>query len=126
MYKKFNVKINGKQFMVEVEQIDEPKKKPINKPSFKLENLINKAEASKSEGAKNDDPNKIFSSLPGNIVKILKKEGDKLSINAPVLVMEAMKMENEITSPANGKLKKIYVSIGQKVDKDELLFEIES
>ena len=123
--KKFKVKINNNEYLVEVEQLDEPKKRQIQKPSFKLENLLQKAEASKSDGVKRDDPNKIFSSLPGNIVKILKKEGEKVSINAPILVMEAMKMENEIVVPFDGKLKKIYVSVGQKVDKDELLFELE-
>jgi len=123
--KKFKVKINNNEYLVEVEQLDEPKKRQIQKPSFKLENLLQKAEASKNDGVKRDDPNKVFSSLPGNIVKILKKEGEKVTINAPILVMEAMKMENEIVAPFDGKLKKIYVAIGQKVDKDELLFEME-
>jgi len=120
--KKFKVKINNNEYLVEVEPIDEPapKKRKINISAFNFEDS-----AEKAGDGKKDDPNMVYASLPGNIIKILRKEGDQLTKNNPVLIMEAMKMENEILTPKDGKIKKIYVAPGQKVNKDDLLFEIE-
>jgi len=48
-----------------------------------------------------------------------------VSLKDPVLVLEAMKMENEILPTTEGRIKKIYVKEGQKVSKGDLLFEID-
>lgn len=67
----------------------------------------------------------VVAQLPGTIVRLLKSEGDVVDANEPVLILEAMKMENEITAPVKGKIKRIHVKEGQKVAKGDLLFEIE-
>jgi biotin carboxyl carrier protein len=59
--------------------------------------------------------------MPGNIIKILHKQGDTIKENEPIIVLEAMKMENEIISPIKGKVEKLLVSEGDKVQKDQLL-----
>ena len=52
-------------------------------------------------------------------------EGDEISPGTPMLILEAMKMRNEILSPLQGIIKKIYVSEGDMVPKGHLLLEFE-
>ena len=59
--------------------------------------------------------------MSGTIVRILKKEGDAVSKGEPVLILEAMKMENEIVSPYDGVISKIAVKEGDKVQAGEVL-----
>ncbi len=66
---------------------------------------------------------KIKSQMPGKIVKILVQLGSQVVKDQPLVVMEAMKMENEIRSPANGQIKKIAVTELQAVETGtELIF----
>ena len=59
---------------------------------------------------------KIKSQMPGKIVRILVKSGDEVKKGQALLVMEAMKMENEIKSPQDGVLKEVKVVEGQAVE----------
>ena len=122
--KKYKVKINDKEFIVEIEPIIEKKQKI--RPTANIDiNEISEPKAGGAAPKQNNDPRKIFANLPGNILKILKNKGDSVNANDGVLILEAMKMENEIVSPIDGKIKSIYVEVGQKVNKDDLLFELE-
>ena len=67
----------------------------------------------------------VTSSMPGTIVDILVKEGDSISAGDSVLVVEAMKMENEVPAPISGTVKVIHVTKGDRVNPDEALIEIE-
>ena len=67
----------------------------------------------------------VTTSMPGNIVEVMVKEGDHVEVGQPVLVTEAMKMETEIQSPVAGTVKEIYVQKGDAVSPDETLIEIE-
>lgn len=71
------------------------------------------------------DVRKVDSIIPGNIQRITVKEGDEVSPGTPMLILEAMKMRNEILSPLQGIIKKIYVSEGDMVPKDHLMIEFE-
>jgi len=63
--------------------------------------------------------------MVGKILKLEKNLGDRVDEDEVVLVMEAMKMEIPIVAPASGVLKEIKVSVGQAVETDQLLAEIE-
>ena len=65
------------------------------------------------------------SPLPGTVLKIVAKEGDNVSVDQDVIILEAMKMESEITSDYAGKIKKIFVNNGDSVQEGQDLFEIE-
>ena len=67
----------------------------------------------------------VTSSMPGIIVAIMVKEGDKIKAGDPVLVVEAMKMENEVPAPIGGTVKSVNVDKGDSVNPDEALVEIE-
>ena len=70
--------------------------------------------------------NNIIAPMPGKIVDIFLNEGDLVNAGEPILTLEAMKMQNEISADCNGVIQKIRVSPGQSVMKDELLIEIQS
>ena len=70
--------------------------------------------------------NNIIAPMPGKIVDIFLNEGDLVNSGEPILTLEAMKMQNEITAECNGVIQKIRVVPGQSVMKDELLIEIQS
>jgi len=63
--------------------------------------------------------------MPGKIVKLLARVGDSVEIDQPVLVLEAMKMENEIKSPIVGSVTAIEVAEGDAVEAGQMLLVIE-
>ena len=63
--------------------------------------------------------------MPGKVIRVLVKDGDSVQANQGILVMEAMKMQNEIKSPKNGTVKKIGVTAGSAVNSGDLLAEVE-
>jgi len=67
----------------------------------------------------------IKAPMPGLILSVKKKEGDNIEMGESLIILEAMKMENEINAPASGKIKKIFVEIGSSVEKDEIILSIE-
>ncbi|BAN69264.1 sodium-extruding oxaloacetate decarboxylase subunit alpha [endosymbiont of unidentified scaly snail isolate Monju] len=66
----------------------------------------------------------VTTSMPGNIVDVLVKEGDEVVAGQPLLVAEAMKMETEIQAPVSGVVEAVYVSKGDAVNPDETLIAI--
>ena len=82
----------------------------------------------KSKGSKRPKvagPGDVTTSMPGTIVEVLVKEGDKVNAGDPVLVTEAMKMETEVQAPITGTVKAVHISKGDTVNPDETLIEIE-
>lgn len=71
------------------------------------------------------DPNKIYAYIPGIIAKINVHEGQKLTRGQSILVLEAMKMKNEVTCPIAGRVKSIHIKESQMVVKGQLLIELE-
>lgn len=63
--------------------------------------------------------------MPGKIVSVGVKEGDEVEAGAVLVILEAMKMQNEITAPAAGTVKKVHVSPGQNVESKDVLIELE-
>jgi pyruvate carboxylase len=74
--------------------------------------------------ADKDNEKEIGSSIPGTIVKILVKEGEEVVENQKIAVIEAMKMETNITVAISGTINKIYVEEGQMVKAGELLIDL--
>ena len=86
--------------------------------SFKRKQLLTSQQpSSKTEN--------IVAPLPGKILEIMAEEGVSVLEGDAVLILEAMKMQNEITSHVSGKVKKIFVKCGDTVMKDDPLMEIE-
>lgn len=67
----------------------------------------------------------IKAPMPGKIIDVPAKEGTAVSRGEAVIILEAMKMQNEIQSPVAGTVKKVYVKADMNVMKDDILVEIE-
>lgn len=68
--------------------------------------------------------NAVTAPLPGTITKVLVKVGDAVKVGDPVLMMEAMKMENSITAESAGTVKAILVETGKQVQTGQALIEL--
>ncbi|MFO7723731.1 MAG: biotin/lipoyl-containing protein [Bacteroidales bacterium] len=104
---RYHILINGNSYQFSIET-------PF---SFKRKKFLSKL----TKGSKHT---RIPSPMPGKIVEILVNEGDKVTAGDPVLILEAMKMQNEIQASIPGIISSISVKQGQTVMKDEILFEI--
>lgn len=62
--------------------------------------------------------------IPGLITRVLKRAGEKVKRDEPVLHLDAMKLENEIAAPHDGVMKSIEVRPGQSVEKGQILFVV--
>jgi len=70
-------------------------------------------------------PKKLTAPMPGKIVRVLVSQGDEVEAGAGVLVVEAMKMQNEIKSPKKGRIQKILVGEGAAVNGGDVLAIVE-
>jgi glutaconyl-CoA/methylmalonyl-CoA decarboxylase subunit gamma len=106
---KYNVTINNQKYEVEVEKgkatIVDTTTSPA--PSAQV--------SAKMEAPLNVEGEKILAPMPGSVVKIVAKVGQSVKKGDIILVLEAMKMENEIGSPVDGKVKAINVTKCQNV-----------
>ncbi|HEY4784467.1 MAG TPA: acetyl-CoA carboxylase biotin carboxyl carrier protein subunit [Bacteroidales bacterium] len=71
------------------------------------------------------DEKKFLSVLPGTILKVDIKKGDKIKNGQVVMMFEAMKMINTVKASLSGVVKNVYVKVGDKVPKNFLMFELE-
>jgi biotin carboxyl carrier protein len=62
--------------------------------------------------------------MPGRVVKVLIREGETIEFGAPAIIVEAMKMENELTAPITGVVARVDVFEGDTVDAGQILAEI--
>ena len=67
----------------------------------------------------------LTSGMPGKITQVLVKEGDQVETGAPLLIMEAMKMENEMKAASSATIKKILVNVGDNVEAGSLLIQFD-
>ena len=118
---KYKIKMNGKEYEMEVELMNEVtasvRTAPASAPSAAAVKGSSSA-ASVSDGA-------VVSPMPGTILKVNAAAGQAVKAGDSVLILEAMKMENDITAPKDGVIKSIIVAQGQTVAKDDILFEVE-
>lgn len=139
----FNVTLHGESYHVRVSgsgQTIDGKKPYYIKVDDKLEEvyleplqevLASGPEAPISTGTakggrpKPGGPGDVTTPVPGRVVKVLVTEGTRVAAGDPVLVIEAMKMENRVTAPTDGTVKAIHVKEGDSVNSDETLIQLE-
>lgn len=117
---KYKITINGKEYEMDVELMDGSApavKAPVQAKPVSV-SAAPKAAPVAAAGA-------TVSPMPGTILKVNVKEGDTVKAGDSVVILEAMKMENDITAPKDGVVKKLFVNEKQTVAKGEALFEVE-
>ena len=108
----FVVTIDGKSYSVGVEEVGEGEGvAPV------VSEVKKTAPAPKSETVKGE---KVLSPFPGLIKKVLVNNGDSVKKDQPIIVLEAMKMDNEITAPCDGKVT-VSVAKGANVETNAVL-----
>ena len=76
-------------------------------------------------GGQVGEKDKIFAPMPGKIVKIMVEVGDEVVEKQPMVIVEAMKMENQVNAKAKGKVKAINFAAGDQVDTETPIIELE-
>ncbi len=92
--------------------------------SVNVESARQRATASVRSGGKAGRSGLVLSPMPGKVVKVLVKEGDEVDAGRPLVVVEAMKMENELVAESAGTVKKVYVQPGDAVEGGAKLISI--
>ena len=114
--------VNGEEFKVEMEREAEPeKKKPVVRAAAASGETSNAA----ANGAAANKAGALKSPLPGVITEILVEVGQEVQAGDNVIVLEAMKMANNLQAEKSGKIAAICVQVGQSVMEDEPLVVIE-
>lgn len=115
--KPYYIRINDKLEEVQLESIQEVLAGVPEAPAT--------GDKAKPKRPKPSRPGDIASPMPGRVVKVLVAKGDKVRADDPVLIIEAMKMENRLTSPIAGTVAALYVNEGDDVKPDETLVQLE-
>ena len=114
--------VNGEEFKVEMEKETEPEKK---KPVVRSAAASAEASDAAADGASVNKAGALKSPLPGVITDILVEVGQEVQAGDNVIVLEAMKMANNLQAEKSGKVTAICVKVGQSVMEDEALVVIE-
>ncbi len=123
--KKFNITVNGTAYEVEVEEVKAAgaaaPKAAAPAPKAAPAPAAAPAAPKKAAVAAGAGEHSIDSPMPGKIVKLVASEGQAVKAGDVLLILEAMKMQNEITADADGTVKSFNVAAGQSVKAHESL-----
>ena len=127
--KKYNITVNGNAYEVEVDEIGGAPSvvpqaaaaapAPAAAPAAAPAPAAAAPAAAPSSGAEI-----VEAPMPGTILEVLKKPGDAVAENEVVLILEAMKMENEIVAPKAGIIDSVAVAKGAAANAGDVLFSI--
>ena len=116
----FIVNVNGTTYQISVEEIDGTAAQKAAPAPAAAPAAAPAPAAKPSAGG-----NAVSSPMPGNILAVNLKAGDRVKSGDTVMILEAMKMENEILAPADGTIKDVFVQKGASVETGTPLFAME-
>lgn len=131
--RQFRVLVNGNEYKVAIEEINSeagsgevsapPPKTATPAPKPQAEQKAAPATPVQQEARSNGAGN-IKAAMPGTILEIKVAVGDTVTKGQPLLVLEAMKMENDVMAPHDGEVKEIQVSKGASVNSGDALMVV--
>ena len=122
---KYRITLNGQVYEMEIEAIEEGTVPAQPQTAASETAAAPTADSSPVHAESEPADNAVISPMPGTVVRLMAAQGDTVTKGQPVLLLEAMKMENEITAVKGGVISAMYVAEGQTVSGGEALFEIE-
>ena len=129
MLRKFKIKVDGQEYQVEMEEIGAVAPAapvaPVAAPAAPAAPAVEAAPAPAAPVASTPaGADAMPSPMPGTILRILVNVGDTVAENQPLMILEAMKMENEIVASKAGVVSGIHVANGQVVNPGDALITI--
>lgn len=127
---KYRITIEGKTYEMEIELVPEdcvlniPKEEKFKEFRSAVKDTTIRVIDPSAQKTTINHTGTVTSPMPGNITKILKAEGEYVKAGEVILVLEAMKMENEIYAPIDGQIINLLCNVGTTVTGGEILFEI--
>ena len=128
MPEKRTVKVNGEEFEVEIELNDDGTyEATVEDQTFSIEvpNAQAAPRARRGGGGKKKKSGTVSANIPGKVVTVEVKEGDVVKEGQVILILEAMKMQNEIQAPVNGTVINVACEEGQAIEANVPLVVIE-
>lgn len=139
--KKYKVYVNGQPYEVVVEEMSEQKTSSLPPAATIVQPTAPSSEAQKAPASqtaavtspspmektqsKSGEGFPVAAPMPGSILDIKVNIGDRVSEGDVLVLLEAMKMENEVTAPASGVIKSINVQKGASVNTGDIMVVIE-
>lgn len=117
--KRFLIKINGKTYDAEVEVVGTSASAPVAAPA-----AAPRAAAPAAAAPAAGSPANVTSPLPGTVLRLCKNTGDTVAAGEVVMIVESMKMENEVVAPEGGRIASIAVAAGSAINTGDLLFTL--
>ncbi len=121
---KYIIKVNGNPYEVEVQEIggtSAPMAPAAIKPKARASAGQQSVKTTQPAAASAGD---VVAPMPGTVLKVKVSAGDTVKKGQVLLILEAMKMENEIVAPADGKVAALYVEPGKSVSAREVMVTI--
>lgn len=118
--------VNGESFDVACERTDEQLQVSVRGTIYEC--LVSDPRSLRSQkraGLADSGEQKLTASMPGKVIRIIASVDDQITAGQGILIIEAMKMQNEVRSPKDGQLKKLLVRQGANVVAGEVLAIIE-
>ena len=125
--KRFLIKINGKTYDAEVEVIGASAAAPAVAPAPAAAPKAAApapAPAAPAAAPKAGGPANVTSPLPGTVLRLVKNAGYTVAAGEVVMIVESMKMENEVVAPEAGRIASIAVAAGSAINTGDLLFTL--
>jgi biotin carboxyl carrier protein len=116
-----SLRIGNKAFEVKCERVANEMHLWVGSARFAAEVRDPRSLRGRARAVDDRGPKKLIAPMPGKIVRVLVAEGTEVEAGAGVLVVEAMKMQNEIKSPKKGTIQKILVGEGAAVNAGDVL-----
>lgn len=120
----YKVKVNGKTYEVQLESVDEVKTESATPSEAKTKEAPKKETSKKASSSSSTNLVEVVAPIQGNVIDVKVKVGDKVKKGDVLLLIEAMKLENEVNSPSDGEVAEVIVSKGQQVTTKQLLLKI--
>lgn len=112
----YKIKVNGKSYRVELEAVEEV--------ASETKKEVVKEEPKKVSAPASTGTQQVLSPIQGSVVNVKVKPGDKVNKGDVLLIIEAMKLENEVPSPFSGEVAEVLVAKGQSVSAKEVIVTI--
>jgi biotin carboxyl carrier protein len=120
-----SLRLGNRAYEVKLERVAGDLYVSVGSASFAAEVHDPRSLRGRSKIGDDRGPRKIIAPMPGRVVRLLAREGDEVQPGAGIVVVEAMKMQNEIKSTKKGTVQKLLVSEGAAVNAGDVLAIVE-